>query len=55
MARLFNYGWGNKLGEGAFGTVQLHDNPAGAPFSRQYPTVAIKKITVSHEQVEMKN
>ena len=55
MARLFNYGWGNKLGEGAFGSVWLHDNPAGAPFSRQYPTVAIKKITVSHEQVEMKN
>ena len=55
MAREFNYGSGEILGEGAFGTVQLHDNPAGAPFSRQYPTVAIKKLTVSHEQIEKRN
>jgi len=46
-----------KLGEGAFGVVWLHKNPQGAPFSRQYPTVAIKKITNprpdSHVEVEV--
>ena len=47
MAGKFSYKLGKRLGEGHFGTVFKSENPTGAPFSRQYPTVAVKKITVS--------
>ena len=37
-----------KLGEGAFGEVYKMDSPSDAPFHKEYPVVAMKRIKVSH-------
>ena len=43
----------DKLGEGAFGEVYKKDSPRDEPFHSQHPIVAMKKIKVSTERINL--